>query len=130
MFASPCLLFFTNINASARAARALNSYTKVLRKPLGFEQEVPDHSTFSKNRYGRFRQSGVFREVFEEIVRRCLQAGLVEGRNLAVSTVEGPARRLRSGYIASLLGTLAVKHFPRFPLKLPASGRIRKWSRP
>ena len=51
---------------------------------LGFEQEVPDHSTFSKNRHGRFRQSGVFREVFEEIVRRCLQAGLVEGRNLAV----------------------------------------------
>ncbi len=46
---------------------------------LDFEQEIPDHSTFSKNRHGRFRQSGVFREVFEEIVRRCLQAGLVEG---------------------------------------------------
>src|SRR5215831_20981313 len=29
---------------------------------LGFEQEVPDHSTFSKNRHGRFRESGVFRE--------------------------------------------------------------------
>src|SRR5438128_854422 len=51
---------------------------------LGFEQEIPDHSTFSKNRHGRFRQSGVFREVFEEIVRRCLEAGLVEGQNLAV----------------------------------------------
>ncbi len=51
---------------------------------LGFEQEIPDHSTFSKNRHGRFRQSGLFREVFEEIVRRCLDAGLVEGRNLAV----------------------------------------------
>ncbi len=51
---------------------------------LGFEQEIPDHSTFSKNRHGRFRQSGVFRQVFEEIVRRCLEAGLVEGRNLAV----------------------------------------------
>ena len=51
---------------------------------LGFEQEIPDHSTFSKNRHGRFRQSGVFREVFEEIVRRCLAAGLVEGQNLAV----------------------------------------------
>ena len=51
---------------------------------LGFEQEIPDHSTFSKNRHGRFRESGVFREVFEEIVRRCLQAGLVEGKNLAV----------------------------------------------
>lgn len=51
---------------------------------LDFEQEIPDHSTFSKNRHGRFRQSGVFRQVFEEIVRRCLQAGLVEGKNLAV----------------------------------------------
>jgi len=51
---------------------------------LGFEQEIPDHSTFSKNRHGRFRQSGVFRELFEEIVRRCLEAGLVEGQNLAV----------------------------------------------
>src|SRR5438128_12541210 len=51
---------------------------------LDFEQEIPDHSTFSKNRHGRFRQSGVFREVFEEIVRRCLQAGLVEGKHLAV----------------------------------------------
>jgi len=51
---------------------------------LGFEQEIPDHSTFSKNRHGRFRQSGVFREIFEEIVRRCLEVGLVEGRNLAV----------------------------------------------
>src|SRR5215470_1406417 len=43
---------------------------------LGFAQEIPDHSTFSKNRHGRFRQSGVFRQVFEEIVRRCLAAGL------------------------------------------------------
>jgi transposase len=51
---------------------------------LGFEQEIPDHSTFSKNRHGRFRHSGVFREVFEEIVRRCLVTGLVEGQNLAV----------------------------------------------
>ena len=51
---------------------------------LGFEQGIPDHSTFSKNRHGRFRQSDVFREVFEEIVRRCLEAGLAEGENLAV----------------------------------------------
>ncbi len=42
---------------------------------LGFSQEIPDHSTFSKNRHGRFPQSGVFRQVFEEIVRRCLEAG-------------------------------------------------------
>ena len=51
---------------------------------LDFEQEIPDHSTFSKNRHGRFRKCGVFLKVFEQIVQRCLQAGLVEGRNLAV----------------------------------------------
>ncbi len=51
---------------------------------LGFDQTIPDHSTVSKNRHGRFRQSGVFREVFEEIVRRCLAAGLVDGRHLSV----------------------------------------------
>src|SRR6516225_10037705 len=51
---------------------------------LGFEQEIPDHSTFSKNRHGRFRGAGVFLEVFEEIVRRCLAAGLVEGKRLTV----------------------------------------------
>ena len=50
---------------------------------LDFGQEIPDHSTFSKNRHGRFRQCGVFREVFEQIVR-CLEVGLVEGKNLAV----------------------------------------------
>ena len=51
---------------------------------LGFEQAIPDHSTFSKNRHGRFRESGIFQEVFEEIVRRCMAAGLVEGQRLSV----------------------------------------------
>jgi len=51
---------------------------------LGFEREIPDHSTFSKNRHGRFRGVGVFLEVFEEIVRRCLEVGLVEGKRLTV----------------------------------------------
>ena len=59
---------------------------------LGFDQEVPDHSTFSKNRHGRFRQSGVFRKVFEEIVRRCLEAGFVEGRRK--DSLKGFIRRL------------------------------------
>jgi len=42
---------------------------------LDFGQEIPDHFTFSKNRHGRFRQSSVFREVFEEIVRRVRRQG-------------------------------------------------------
>jgi transposase len=51
---------------------------------LGFEQAIPDHSTFSKHRHGRFRESGIFLEVFEEVVRRCVAAGLVEGQRLSV----------------------------------------------
>ena len=51
---------------------------------LGFEREIPDHSTFSKNRHGRFRESKVFREVFETIVERCFEVGLVEGKSLVV----------------------------------------------
>jgi len=45
---------------------------------LSFGQEIPDHSTFSKNRHGC-----VFREVFDESAAM-LDASLVEGWNLAV----------------------------------------------
>jgi transposase len=51
---------------------------------LGFDQSIPDHSTFSKNRHGRFRESGVFREFFEGIVRQCIAVGLVQGERLSV----------------------------------------------
>ena len=37
---------------------------------LGLEDAVPDHSTFSKNRHGRFRESDAFRHVFESVVER------------------------------------------------------------
>ena len=43
---------------------------------LGFDQEIPHHSTFSKNRHGRFHESKVFEQLFEDIVARCLEAGL------------------------------------------------------
>jgi transposase len=51
---------------------------------LGFDQEIPHHSTFSKNRQGRFQESNLFRELFEEIVRRCVEAGLVKGEQMSV----------------------------------------------
>jgi transposase len=51
---------------------------------LGFDQEVPHHSTFSKNRHGRFQESKLFEQLFEEIVKRCVGAGLVRGDNLSV----------------------------------------------
>jgi transposase len=51
---------------------------------LGLEGAVPDHSTFSKNRYGRFRESDVYRVLFEEVVDQCRQAGIVPGEGFAV----------------------------------------------
>ncbi len=51
---------------------------------LGFDQEIPHHSTFSKNRHGRFQESNLFQELFEEIVARCVAAGLVKGEHMSV----------------------------------------------
>jgi transposase len=51
---------------------------------LGFDQEIPHHSTFSKNRHGRFQESNLFQELFEEIVARCVAAGLVKGKHMSV----------------------------------------------
>ena len=51
---------------------------------LGFDQEVPHHSTFSKNRHGRFQESNVFEQLFEEVVAQCLAVGLVRGDKLSV----------------------------------------------
>ncbi len=51
---------------------------------LGLEGEVPDHSTFSKNRHGRFRESDLLRYVFETVVGRCMAEGLVGGEGFAV----------------------------------------------
>jgi len=56
---------------------------------------VPDHSTFSKNRHGRFRASDVLRQVFETVLRRCLEEGLVAGDGFAVdgSLIKADASR-------------------------------------
>ncbi|WP_066827985.1 IS1182 family transposase [Sphingomonas mali] len=51
---------------------------------LGLEGDVPDHSTFSKNRHGRFRDSDLLRNLFEATVARCMAEGLVGGVGFAV----------------------------------------------
>src|SRR5437764_1885750 len=65
---------------------------------LGLDGAVPDHSTFSKNRHGRFRDSDLLRKVFETTVRRCLAEGLVGGEGFAVdaSMIKADANRQRS----------------------------------
>src|SRR5882757_6789074 len=62
---------------------------------LGLDGDVPDHSTFSKNRHGRFRDSDLLRRLFETVLRRCLDEGLVGKENLAVdaSLIKADANR-------------------------------------
>ena len=62
---------------------------------LGLEGQVPDHSTFSKNRHGRFRQSDLLRRLFETVLSRCVEEGLVGGEGFAVdgSLIKADASR-------------------------------------
>jgi transposase len=62
---------------------------------LDLDDQVPDHSTFSVNRHGRFRDSDILRHVFEAVVRACMDAGLIKGEGFAVdaSVIEADASR-------------------------------------
>ena len=64
---------------------------------LGLDGIVPDHSTFSKNRHGRFRQSDLLRRLFETVLQRCVREGLVGGEAFAVdaSLIRADANRQR-----------------------------------
>lgn len=65
---------------------------------LGLDGKVPDHSTFSRNRHGRFRESDILRHLFETVVERCLREGLVGGEGFAVdaSLIAADANKQRS----------------------------------
>ena len=65
---------------------------------LGLDGEVPDHSTFSKNRHGRFRDCDLLRKLFETVVQRCMAEGLVDGFAFAVdaSLIAADANKQRA----------------------------------
>ena len=62
---------------------------------LDLDDKVPHHSTFSENRLHRFRESDVFRHIFERVVATCMASGLVGGEGFAVdaSVMEANASR-------------------------------------
>jgi transposase len=65
---------------------------------LGIEDKIPDHSAFSRARNERFRDSNIFRRVFERVVGACIAAGLVGGAGFAVdaSLIQADANKHRS----------------------------------
>jgi transposase len=64
---------------------------------LGLEDQIPDHSTFSKNRHGRFRDSDALRHVFEAVLHRCMSEGMIGGEGFAIdaSVIRADASRAR-----------------------------------
>ena len=65
---------------------------------LGLEDSVPEHSSFSKNRHGRFRELDLFRWMFNTVVSRCVEEGLVKGEGFAIdaSLIRADASRQRA----------------------------------
>src|SRR3989440_10253726 len=65
---------------------------------LSIEDKIPDHSAFSRARNERFRNSDIFRSVFERVVEDCIAAGLVGGEGFAVdaSLIAADANKQRS----------------------------------
>ena len=65
---------------------------------LGLDGRVPDHSTFSKNRHGRFRESDMLRRLFESVVQRCIAEGIISADGFAVdaSLIAADANKQRS----------------------------------
>jgi transposase len=88
---------------------------------LGLEDGVPEHSTFSKNRHGRFRESEAFRHVFETVLQRCMTEGLVGGEGFAIdaSVVKADAAR------ASAMPGAAIDHRALGPAQ--ASRAVREY---
>jgi transposase len=65
---------------------------------LSIEDKLPDHSAFSRARNERFRDSDIFRLVFERVVSACIAADLVGGKGFAVdaSLIAADANKCRS----------------------------------
>ena len=65
---------------------------------LDLTAPVPDHSSFSKNRHGRFRDSDLLRVLFEAVVERCIREGVVGGNNFAAdaSLIQADANKQNS----------------------------------
>jgi transposase len=95
---------------------------------LGLEDAVPDHSSFSKNRHGRFRESETFRHVFETVLQRCMAEGLVGGEGFAVdaSVVKADASRVRRCRAMSFPMGISTQSAGR----APCVSILRRWMRP
>src|SRR6187455_1450804 len=101
---------------------------------LSIEDKIPDHSAFSRARNERFRDSDIFRRVFERVLEACIAAGLVGGEGFAVdaSLIAADANKCRSmpggewsNRIAPGTAQRAVKTIWRRSMILPSAPPAR-----
>ncbi len=83
---------------------------------LGLEGGLPDHSTFSKARHGRFRDSDAFRRVFEQVVDRCMAEGLVGGEGFAT---DASLIKADANWEHSVPGKEIMDHLPQSDASRP-----------
>lgn len=72
--------YLYNISSERQLEQEVNlnlAYRWFLGIPL--HKRVPDHSMLSENWTGRFQAGEVFKELFDEVVQRCKEAGLIQG---------------------------------------------------
>ena len=67
----------------------------------GFELDdtIPNHSTFSKTRTRKWQQSDLFQKAFYEIVKQCIDSGLIDGEAMAADGSYIPANVSRESWI-------------------------------
>jgi IS5 family transposase len=80
---------------------------------LGLEDAVPDHSSFSKNRHGRFRESDLFRFVFDAVVQQCQEQQLIQGEGFATDASYVRADASWERYATSISDLLAQRRDSR-----------------
>lgn len=86
---------------------------------LNMGDKVPDHSTFSKNRHGRFDGSGIWEEIFEEVVRRCIASGLVSGEHLSADGTYVEANAAMGSMEPVVVGLTPKEYLQRVALENP-----------
>ncbi|VXC96684.1 hypothetical protein PSEUDO9AZ_30030 [Pseudomonas sp. 9AZ] len=97
---------------------------------LGLQDEVPNHSSFSKNRHGRFRDSDLFRWLFNEVLRRCMAAGNVGWREMkSIGAIQHSAAARCASTSKPLMTRRWLKRKFRSPILNPV-GQQRQAARP
>jgi len=70
---------------------------------LGLTGKVPDHSTISRNRIDRFAGTGVYQEIFDEIVLQAMKRKLIDGRTLYTDSTHLKANANKNRYEKKLV---------------------------